>query len=171
MQSAIHILANSSMSSSLEGKTVMTAPKQSQQKQRVVIEFLQLEGETAQNINRRLKQMYGDGVIDYSTVMRWMKRINDGQEEPAESDLCDRPRSGRPSSAHSSANIDRANALIKENRRITINELAESLGVSAGSAVKIVNTLGYSKVCARWVTRQLTEAHKQSCLEACFKLL
>ena len=94
--------------------------------------------------------------------MRWVKRINDGQKEPAEIDLCDRPRSGRPSSA----NIDQADALIKENRRITINELAESIRVSAGSAVKIMDTMGYSKVWARWVPRQLTEAHKQSCLEA-----
>ena len=78
-----------------------------------------------------------------------MKGINDGQEEPAESDFCNRPRSGRPSFAHSSANIDQADALTKENRHITITELAESLGVSAGSAVKIMDTLGYSKVCAR----------------------
>ena len=83
--------------------------------------------------------MYGDRAIDYSIVTRWVKRINDRQEEPAESDLCDRPRSGRSPSAHSSADIDQADALIKENRRITINELAESVGVSAGSAVKIIN--------------------------------
>ena len=127
----------------------MISPKQSRQKQRVIIEFLLSEGETAQNISRRLKQVYGDGAIDYSTVMKWVKRINDGQEEPAESDLCDRPRSGRSSSAHSSANIDQADALIKKNRRITINELAESLEVSAGSAIKIMDTLGYSKVYAR----------------------
>ena len=46
-----------------------------------------------------------------------------------------------------------------------------SLGVSAGSAVKIMNTLGYSKVCAKWVPRQLTEAHKRSRLEAFSELL
>ena len=34
-----------------------------------------------------------------------------------------------------------------------------------------MDTLGYSKVCARWVPRQLTEAHKQSHLEACSELL
>ena len=67
------------MSSSLEGKTGMIAPKQSQQKQIVVIEFLLSEGETAQNISRRLKQVYGDGAIDYSTVTKWVKRINDGE--------------------------------------------------------------------------------------------
>ena len=109
--------------------------------------------------------------INYSTVTRWVKRINDGQEEHAESDLFHRPRSGRPSSAHSSANTNQADALIKENRRITINELAKLLGGSAGSAVKIMDTLGYSKVCAKSVSRQLTEAHKQSCLEACSELL
>ena len=82
------------MSSLLEDETGMIAPKQSRQKQRVVIEFLLPEGETAQNISRRLKQVNGDGTIDYSTVTRWVKRINDAQEEPAESNLCDRPRSG-----------------------------------------------------------------------------
>ena len=112
-----------------------------------------------------------DSVTDCSTVTRWVKQINDKQEEPAESDLCDRPTSGKPSSAHSSASIDQADALIKKNRHITINELAESLGVSAGSAVKIMDSLGYSKVCARWVPRQLTEAHKQSHLKACSELL
>ena len=159
------------MSSSLEGKTGMIAPNQSRQKQRVVIQFRLSEGETAQNISRRLKQVYGDGAIDYSTVTRWVKQINHKQEESAESDLCDRPRSGRPSSVHSSANIDQADTLIKENRCITINELAESLGVSAGCTVKIMDTLGYSNVCARWVPRQITEAHKQSRLGACFELL
>ena len=148
----------------------MIAPKQSWKKQRV-IEFLLLERETAQNISTRLKQAYGEGAIDYSTVTRWVKQFNDGKEKLAESDLCSRPRSGRPSSVHSSANIDQADALIKENRRITINELAESLGVSAGSAVKIMDTLGYSKMCARWIPRQLTEAHEQSHLEVCSELL
>ena len=91
--------------------------------------------------------------------MRWVKQINDGQQESAESDLCDRPRSVRPYSAHSSANIDQIDELIKENRCITINELAESLGVSAESVVRIMDTLHYSKVCARWVPRQFTEAY------------
>ena len=56
------------MSSSLEGKTDMIAPKQSWHKQRAVIEFLLLEGETTQNISRKLKKVYGDSAIDYKTV-------------------------------------------------------------------------------------------------------
>ena len=133
------------MSSLLGGKTGMISPKQSWQKQKIVIEFLLSEREIAQYISRRLNQVYGNGAIDYRTVMRWVKRINNGHEEPAESNFCNWPRSGRPSSAHSSANIDQVYALIKKNRHITINELAESLAVSAGSAVKIMDTLGYLK--------------------------
>ena len=111
------------------------------------IEFLLWEGETAQNISRRLKQVYGDNAIDYSSLCCslsywWVKQINDKQEEPAESNLCDKPKSGKPSSAHSSANIDQADII---NRHITINELAESLAVSAGSAEKIMNTGGIQK--------------------------
>ena len=49
--------------------------------------------------------------------------------------------------------------------------IAESLGVSAGSAAKIIDSLGYSKECAMWVSKQLAEAHKQSRLEACSELL
>ena len=75
----------------------MIPSKQSCQKQKVVIEFLLSEGETARNISRRLKHVYGDDAIDYSTVT---KQINDGQEESVESDLSNRPRSGRPSSAY-----------------------------------------------------------------------
>ena len=59
--------------------------------------------------------MYGDIAIDYSTVTRWVKRINHGEEEPAESH---RPRSGRPSSAHSSANFDQADALILKGKQM-----------------------------------------------------
>ena len=153
MQSAIQILSNPSMSSLLESKTSIIVPKQSRQKQRVVLKFLLSEGETVHNISRRLKQVYGDGAIDYSTMTRWVKW---------KTIFC---------SQFFSANIDQAHALTKENRRITINELAESLGISAGSAVKIMNTLGYSKVFARWVAKQLTEAYTQSRLQACFELL
>ena len=105
----------------------------------VSLNFLQpkLEGVTIQI--RVTTHYLRTPAIDYSTVMRWVKRINDGQKGPAKSNLCDRPRTGRPSSAHNSANIDQADALIKKNRRITINELAESLGVSAGCAVKIID--------------------------------
>ena len=62
-------------------------------------------------------------VVYYSTVERWAKQITCRKVRLC--DLCDRSRSGRPSSDQHSVIIDRADALIK-NRRIAIKELAES---------------------------------------------
>ena len=114
--------------------------------------------------------MHGDGAIDYSTVTRWMKQINDAQENLLKAIFA----IGQEVVGHLLLTVLltlQADALIKEKRCITINELAESLRVSAGNAVKIMDTLGYSKVRERWVLRQLTEAHKQSHLKACSELL
>ena len=68
------------MYSSLEVKNSMTATKKSWKSKRVVIEFLPTEEETALSISRRVKHVYGDKAVDYSTVMRWVKRINDEQK-------------------------------------------------------------------------------------------
>jgi hypothetical protein len=40
-----------------------------------------------------------------------------------------------------------------------------------GSVDKIIHQLGYSKVCARWVPRNLTEEHKQQRKAICSELL
>ena len=53
-------------------------------------------------------------------------------------------------------------------RRLTIDEVANRLQISHGSAYEIIhNRLGFHKVCARWVTKQLTTLHKQTRLEIC----
>ena len=132
------------MSSLLDGEAGMTASNQSRQNQKVVTEFLQSEKERALNIHKGLTHVYGANAVDCSTVTRWVKRINDGQEEPGESDLHDVARSGRPASAYNAVSIDQK-TLNTENRRVTNNELAEPLRVSAWSAVKIVDSMGIQK--------------------------
>jgi hypothetical protein len=39
--------------------------------------------------------------------------------------------------------------------------LAVQLSVSSGSAMTIIDALGYSKVCARWVPGSLTTEHRR----------
>ena len=58
--------------------------------------------------------------------------------------------------------------MILANQHITIDELAQSLQISHGFAQKIIHEiLGYCKVSARWVPRELTEEHKPRCVEIC----
>ena len=148
----------------------MSADVEVRQKQRTVIEFLVAEGEIPINIHRRMKNVYGDDTIDYSNVKRWVNRLKD-TGMVGKASVKDMPRSGRPSSAVNPVNSAKANALIRADRRITTDELALALNVSKGSAHNVVDSLGYSKVCARWVPRQLSEDHKTARVDMCTQLL
>ena len=47
------------------------------------------------------------------------------------SDVCDKPRSGRPCTANNDENTERLDQLIRENRRMTITEMRSVLDVGA----------------------------------------
>ena len=94
----------------------MAAPLELRQKQRAVIEFLVAEWETPVNIHRRLQNVYMENTLDYSNVGRWVCRLND--EEVGTASVADKPRSGRPSSSVSPVIRAKADALIREDRRL-----------------------------------------------------
>jgi DNA-binding MarR family transcriptional regulator len=112
-------------------------------KQWAVIEFLVEEKESVTNIYRRLKNVYGDNAVDKSTVNRWTSRI--ASSEKGQAQLSDAPRSGRPTTAASLALLQRADELIRKDRRITARKLATELSVSKGSVNNIIDALGYAK--------------------------
>ena len=68
-------------------------------KQKAVIEFLLKQGIAAREISDRLRNVYGEWAISYTTVRRWVAEFKGGR-----SDIIDKPRSGRPSSAVTEAN-------------------------------------------------------------------
>ena len=82
-----------------------------------------------------------------------------------------KPRSGCPSTSVNPDNKTYADKLIRTDRCITVEELASKLDVNIGSAHSILASLGYSKVCARWAPRQLTEDHKTEKVCCCTELL
>ena len=64
-----------------------------------------------------------------------------------------------------------AEALIRTDRRISLDDIAKTLDLSHGNAHNLVKSLGFSKVCARWVPRQLTPDFKRQRLDYCTELL
>jgi histone-lysine N-methyltransferase SETMAR len=108
-------------------------------------------------------------TVDKSTVSRWAKRL--ASSEQGQGNVSDIPRSGRPSTALTPATMQRNDSHIRNDWRITTRELAAILGIGKGSVDKIVHQLGYSKVCARWVPRTLTEEHKEQRKVNCLELL
>ncbi|GFR05446.1 histone-lysine N-methyltransferase SETMAR, partial [Trichonephila clavata] len=60
------------------------------------------------------------------------------------------------------ANVGKVDDMIRANRRITIDEVAEELGISHERAQNIIHDiLRYRKVLARWVPRQLISTHQE----------
>ena len=72
----------------------------------------------------------------------------------------------------SQRNIAHVDALIRENRLITIRELGGILSISVGSVENIVKYhLHFGRVNARWVPRTLTDVNKMVRMEAASRLL
>ena len=95
----------------------MASVSDTRYKQRAVIEFLVADTERVGNIYKRLCAVYGSCAVDRSTVGRWVQRVKPSGSR--ETELYDRPRSGRPATATSPDMLQRADDIIHADRRIT----------------------------------------------------
>jgi transposase len=93
-------------------------------RQRAVIEFLVKEGNSAGFICELLHGVYGDACMGASSVRRWVKQFRDGK-----TDIADEPHCGRPRTAATERIKQKFNELIRQDRRITVREIAAQLGV------------------------------------------
>ena len=90
-----------------------------------------------------------------SSVRRWVKHFKDGKTS-----IQDEPRSGRPRTVSIERNKERVDEIIQDDRRVTVDTIARTLGIGHNAVQEMIESLGYRKVCARWVLRLLTEDHK-----------
>jgi histone-lysine N-methyltransferase SETMAR len=67
--------------------------------------------------------------------------------------------------------MQQTDSRIQSDWRITTRKLATIFGVGKGSVNRNIHHLGYSKMCARWVPRSLTEEHKEQRKIICLELL
>jgi len=106
---------------------------------------------------------YGDKVLSRRIVYEWIEMFENGRMS-----VTDAERTGRPATATTTRNEERTLGLICENRRITVEVVAGRLNVSVGSAYSLIyDGLKFSKVCARWVPKELTEERKLKRLDVC----
>ena len=86
-------------------------------------------------------------------------------------ELHDQLQSGQPATATSPDMLQHTDGIIHADWRITSRQLALQLSVSNGSAMAIIDALGYSKVCTRWVPRSLTTVQRRQRKAICSELL
>ena len=124
-------------------------------KQRSVIEFLSAEGCSAVVIYKRMKAVFGDACLTEGKVRKWA-RFYPG-EDPKETTVGDRKRPRRPVSATDTLHQQKVDEMIVANRRVKQKDIANALDISKERVHHIITVhLGYRKVSARWVARQLT---------------
>ncbi|XP_042211468.1 protein GVQW3-like, partial [Homarus americanus] len=138
--------------------------------QRNCIKFcFKLEHSFAETI-RMIKKAFGDDSMSEAQIKLWYKRFKDGRESVASD-----PRSGSPSTSRTPENIERVRAAINENRRLTVRELEEDLGIPRTSVSEILTKdLGMKRLTAKFVPKLLSREQKEfraEVAEVCFKPL
>jgi AraC-like DNA-binding protein len=79
---------------------------------------------------------------------------------------------GRPSTARTNETVDRVNVVIRENRRLTIREIADELNLSFATCQAILTQdLGMRRVSEKLVPRLLTQEQTERRAPACRELL
>lgn len=118
---------------------------------RANVKFLTKLGWSASDIIAALVKVYEDHAPKKSAVYKWIKRFKGGREV-----LEDNHRQGRPSTSTTPEQVDAVQALVDEDRRVTVLEIAQTLDISTGSVDSILrDQLGLSKLSARWVPKAL----------------
>ena len=91
-------------------------------------------------------------------MKKWAAEFKRGRES-----LEDDPRSGRPASATTQENINRVHHMVMDDRRLTVNQIADAVAISRERVENILHQeLDMSKVSAGWVPRLLTPAQKHT---------
>ena len=78
---------------------------------------------------RKIQQAFEDDAMSITRIKEWYNRLKDGRKS------VDSERHGRPSTSRSDDVINQVLTLVMQDRRITVRELADEVGVSNGSAI------------------------------------
>jgi histone-lysine N-methyltransferase SETMAR len=129
--------------------------------------FLWKEGNTPAEIYRRLHAVTGDSCPTERTVYNWISSFKEGRQS-----VEDLPRSGRPLSATRAENVAQVEQLVMKDRRATVEEIAETVGMSVGTVHRILHEhLCLVKVSARWIPKLLSAQQKLDRVNICKELL
>ena len=129
--------------------------------QRYCIKFCQKLGDTQVETIRKIQQAFGENAMSITRIKEWYNRFKDGATS-----VDSEPRHGRPSTSRNDIVIKEVRTLVMQDRRITVRELTDEVGISIGSVHTILTAdLGLRRVSAKFVPKLLTVEQKQLRLE------
>lgn len=123
--------------------------------QRAVVKFCVRAGMTPTNTWKCMCLPDETRKCSRTIVFDWHKRFRDGRIT-----VEDDSRVGRPTC--SATTVDQVRDVILTDRRRTIDEIADIVGVSHGAVFNIIkDDMNMNKVCARWVPKLLSDDESQ----------
>ena len=105
-----------------------------------------------------LQQAYGEDCLSRTHCHEWYQRFISGRTS-----IEDDPKSGRPSMSMDDDHIEKVLALIRQNRRLIVREVAKEVGICKSSCHQILtDKLKMRRVATKFVPRLLTDAQKRT---------
>ncbi|PNF31131.1 hypothetical protein B7P43_G15526 [Cryptotermes secundus] len=129
--------------------------------QRVCIKFCFKLGETTPEMHQMLKQAFGDNSLGQTQIYDWYKHFKNGRTSTDDDDHL-----GWPSTGTTPGNVAKVRDMILQDRRLTIQDLCNTLGLSYGTCQRILSEeLNMRRIVVKFVPRLLQNEQKQHRLE------
>ena len=96
--------------------------------QRSAIKFCLRNEISAAETFRMLQKAFGDLSISQKNVYKWYKDFKEGREP-----VDDLERPGSPSTSTDEQHVNQIKKLVHKNPRLTIRDIADTIGISRGS--------------------------------------
>lgn len=135
--------------------------------QRSAIKFCLRNDISAAETYRMLQKAFGEETMSQKNVYKWYKDFKEGRER-----VDDLERSGRPSTSIDDRHINKIKELVLANRRLTIRDLVDMVGISFGSVQAILKDhLGLRRLKSRLVPKFLNFFEKERRVKTCEAML
>ncbi|PNF18540.1 hypothetical protein B7P43_G08515 [Cryptotermes secundus] len=105
-------------------------------KQRVCIKFCFKLGKTTAETHQMLEQAYGDNSLGQTQTYNWYKRFKNGRTSTDDDEHL-----GQPSTGTTPENVVKVRDLILQDRRLSIQDLCNTLGLSYGTCQRILHLM------------------------------
>lgn len=135
--------------------------------QRSFIKICARNGITAVEVLRMLEKVFGEQTLSRSSVFEWHKLFIEGRES-----VEDEQRAPRQRISTDKEHVKQIKEIVLKNRRLTIRDLADTVGISVGSVNTILKDfLCLRRVKSRLVPKTLNFLEKQRRVEVCETML
>ena len=121
------------------------------EEQRICIAFRFKQGKTSTETFQILQQAYGEDCLSRTQCHEWYQRFKSGRTS-----IEDDPKSGQPSTSMDDDHVEKVLAVIRQNRLLTVREVAEEVGICKSSSHLILTEKRkMRRVTAKFVPRLL----------------